>query len=144
MAGASSDLDFPSRLDEAGLLWHEGYARTIVVTGSKQPGDRFTEAQATHGATIFAAQCATCHGAKLEGGAGPQLAGDDFITKWSGQTADDVHYIVSTQMPLTNPGSLSPAEALAVVAYILQQNHYPAGPTALDAASLKTVKIAKH
>jgi len=38
--------DLRSRLDEAGLLWHEGYARTIVVTGSKQPGDRFTEAQA--------------------------------------------------------------------------------------------------
>ncbi len=104
----------------------------------------YTAAQAAQGATIFAAQCAACHGAKLEGGAGPQLAGDDFIAKWSGQTADDVHDVVATQMPQTNPGSLSPAEALAVVAYILQQNHYPAGPTALDAATLKTVKIAKH
>ena len=39
--------DLRARLDEAGLLWHEGYAATIMVTGSKQPGDHFTEAQAS-------------------------------------------------------------------------------------------------
>jgi uncharacterized SAM-binding protein YcdF (DUF218 family) len=39
--------DLRSRLDEASLLWHQGYATTIMVTGSKQPGDRFTEAEAS-------------------------------------------------------------------------------------------------
>ncbi len=39
--------DLRARLDEAGLLWHQGYATTIMVTGSKEPGDRFTEAQAS-------------------------------------------------------------------------------------------------
>ena len=38
--------DLRARLDEAGLLWHQGFAKTVVVTGSKEPGDRFTEAQA--------------------------------------------------------------------------------------------------
>jgi mono/diheme cytochrome c family protein len=111
--------------------------------GAAQPTGAFTSAQAATGAKIFATQCVACHGAKLEGGAGPQLAGDDFMAKWSGQTAADIYDIVSTQMPLTNPGSLKPAEALALVAYILQQNKYVAGDTALDAARLKTVKIAK-
>ena len=37
---------FRARLDHAAALWHEGVAPTIVVTGGKQPGDRFTEAQA--------------------------------------------------------------------------------------------------
>jgi uncharacterized SAM-binding protein YcdF (DUF218 family) len=39
--------DLRARLDEAGLLWHQGYATTIMVTGSKQPGDRYTEAEAS-------------------------------------------------------------------------------------------------
>lgn len=36
-----------ARLDHALILWNEGLAPTIVVTGGKQPGDRFTEAQAS-------------------------------------------------------------------------------------------------
>jgi uncharacterized SAM-binding protein YcdF (DUF218 family) len=39
--------DLRARLEEAGLLWREGYASIIMVTGSKEPGDRFTEAQAS-------------------------------------------------------------------------------------------------
>jgi uncharacterized SAM-binding protein YcdF (DUF218 family) len=38
----SDDLRF--RLDHALALWREHVAPTIVVTGGKQPGDRFTEA----------------------------------------------------------------------------------------------------
>jgi uncharacterized SAM-binding protein YcdF (DUF218 family) len=36
-----------ARLDHALLLWRAGYAPHIVVTGGKQPGDRFTEATAS-------------------------------------------------------------------------------------------------
>jgi uncharacterized SAM-binding protein YcdF (DUF218 family) len=39
--------DLAARLDEAELLWRQGYAHTIVVTGSKEPGDRYTEAEAS-------------------------------------------------------------------------------------------------
>jgi uncharacterized SAM-binding protein YcdF (DUF218 family) len=35
---------FKARLDHAYQLWKEHVAPTIVVTGGKQPGDRFTEA----------------------------------------------------------------------------------------------------
>ena len=37
---------FQARLDHALTLWREKVAPTIVVTGGKQPGDRFTEAGA--------------------------------------------------------------------------------------------------
>jgi uncharacterized SAM-binding protein YcdF (DUF218 family) len=37
---------FRARLDHALYLYHEGFAATIIVTGGKQPGDRFTEAEA--------------------------------------------------------------------------------------------------
>lgn len=101
----------------------------------------YTTAQAATGATVYAAQCSMCHGASLQGESGPSLAGADFLKKWSGQTADDVHYIASTQMPLTAPASLKPAEYLAIMAYILQKNNFPAGDTALTAPALKTIKF---
>jgi uncharacterized SAM-binding protein YcdF (DUF218 family) len=37
--------DLQARLDEALLLYHEGYAPLVGVTGSKEPGDQFTEAE---------------------------------------------------------------------------------------------------
>jgi mono/diheme cytochrome c family protein len=111
---------------------------------SAQSGGAYTAAQATAGAAIYAAQCSSCHGQKLEGGSGPQLAGSDFMGKWTGQTADDLRDVIATEMPLTNPGSLKPDEVLQVLAYILQQNSYPAGDSALTAPKAKTVKIVKQ
>jgi len=40
-------LDLKARLDEAKLLWDQHEATTVVVTGSKEPGDTYTEAQAS-------------------------------------------------------------------------------------------------
>ena len=118
-------------------------ARALPVVAQTTSGP-YTAAQATAGAALYTAQCAMCHGDKLEGVSGPQLAGHDFITKWSGQTADDLRDVIATQMPLTSPGSLKPAEVMSVLAYILQQNKYPAGTTPLTPAISKTVKIAKQ
>jgi len=36
-----------ARLDHALLLWRQGVAPLVVVTGGKQPADRFTEAEAS-------------------------------------------------------------------------------------------------
>jgi mono/diheme cytochrome c family protein len=104
----------------------------------------YTAEQAKAGAAIFAAQCSACHGAKLEGNSAPPLAGPDFISKWSGESADDLRDVIATQMPFTAPGSLKPDQVLAVLAYILQQNKYPAGDSALTAPKTKTVKIVKQ
>jgi uncharacterized SAM-binding protein YcdF (DUF218 family) len=48
--GAAQDdcvptLDLRARLDEALTLYHQGYAHLIMLTGSKQPGDKCTEAE---------------------------------------------------------------------------------------------------
>ena len=39
--------DLEARLEQAALLWHQHYSSTIMVTGSKEPGDVFTEAEAS-------------------------------------------------------------------------------------------------
>ncbi len=41
--------DLAARLDQAYELWKRGYASVVVVTGGRQPGDVFTEAQAGQG-----------------------------------------------------------------------------------------------
>lgn len=37
---------FKARLDQALYLYGEGFSQTVIVTGGKQEGDRFTEAEA--------------------------------------------------------------------------------------------------
>jgi uncharacterized SAM-binding protein YcdF (DUF218 family) len=37
--------DLAARLDEALLLYHQGYSHLIMVTGNKKPGDVYTEAE---------------------------------------------------------------------------------------------------
>lgn len=37
-----------ARLDQATYLWNENLAQAVIVTGGKQEGDRFTEAEASH------------------------------------------------------------------------------------------------
>jgi uncharacterized SAM-binding protein YcdF (DUF218 family) len=39
--------DLAARLNQAEILWRQHYATTIMVTGSKERGDRYTEAEAS-------------------------------------------------------------------------------------------------
>ena len=105
----------------------------------------YTADQATAGAAIYAQSCGACHGAQLEGVAAPALKGDVFsqMATAQGLTAQALLDVVANTMPQSDPGSLKPDEYAAVTAYILQQNGYPAGITALatGAAGLKDAKI---
>jgi mono/diheme cytochrome c family protein len=118
-------------------------ALTAGPVGAQTTGP-YSADQATAGATVYTTQCVSCHGAKLEGGVGPSLAGDGFLGRWKGKTAGDLNDFISQLMPQTNPGGLTSAQYLAVLAYILQQNGYPAGSAPLTAAKLPGIKIAKQ
>jgi S-disulfanyl-L-cysteine oxidoreductase SoxD len=103
----------------------------------------YTQAQATQGAATYKAQCALCHGAALNNGGAPKLAGPAFLTKWGSNSLDDFHYIMSTTMPQTKPGGLKPDQYVNLVAYVLQKNGYKAGKTPLKAANLKQYTFKK-
>lgn len=68
---------------------------------------QFTQEQAEGGEQVYQGQgqCASCHGKTLQGVSGPALAGPRFKQNWSANTVADLHYITSTAMPLTAPGS---------------------------------------
>lgn len=105
----------------------------------------YTQAQADAGKDIFQKVCAVCHGAQLQGGAGPALAGKQFlsVSQFQEITAAYFYHFMSTHMPLTNPGSLSQTQYLDIMAYFLEVNGYASGshPLAADDTELKAIKI---
>ena len=107
------------------------------------------------GAPIFAASCASCHGANGEGKppAYPQLVGGpktaDFDTDFKiprtignyWPYATTLYDYIRRAMPLTAPGSLTPEQTYAVTAYLLsREGIIPAGTT-LDAKSLAAINM---
>jgi alcohol dehydrogenase (cytochrome c) len=97
----------------------------------------FTRAQADRGKTLYAQNCAACHGSELAGGAAPPLTGHRFEVSWSHPrvTLDDMLFLQRTTMPPKNSTALSPEEHAAVFAYILERNGYAPGATPAKAGA---------
>ncbi len=78
------------------------------LSQSGAAGD-YTKEQATAGKDVFDKTCAVCHGDHLQGGAGPALAGDQFlsVSQFQKISAEYFYNFMSTHMPLTDPGSLT-------------------------------------
>ncbi|MEL1251401.1 PQQ-binding-like beta-propeller repeat protein [Aurantiacibacter gilvus] len=93
----------------------------------------FTSAQAEAGLAIYQRSCAACHGANLQGAGGTApLRGAAFMRGWRGRSVAELFATTRDTMPMGAAGSLSDTDYLAVTAYLLQQNDYPAGNTALE------------
>ena len=118
---------------------------TVAAQAGKSVNDGVYSAdQAKRGAVMYTEQCATCHGDNLEGsGPMPPLAGKDFLANWQGKSVGDLFEKVTTTMPATAPGSLTPAQGADVVGYMISKSGYPAGMADLDSKveTLKEIKI---
>ena len=79
--------------------------------------------------------------ADLEGrGEAPQLAGSEFMTLWGNRPTRDLFSFVKASMPPLNAGSLSDANYLNVIAFLLQANGATAGAQPLTADAGFTVR----
>jgi alcohol dehydrogenase (cytochrome c) len=98
-------------------------------------GATYAAEQAERGATLYSKHCASCHGDRLEGGAGRPLTGPAFTQTWGQATrsADDLYYVMHSSMPLPAAGSLTEREYVDLLAFILSRNGVPAGTDALSA-----------
>ena len=103
----------------------------------------YTSAQSVAGQKIFNHSCSTCHGADLQGQAGPALTGPAFAKslKFSKMSASQLYGFISKQMPASDPGSLTKDQYLRVLAYILSKNGYPSGQTPLSKSTLSQVDL---
>jgi mono/diheme cytochrome c family protein len=101
----------------------------------------YTEEQAKRGATLYAENCASCHGDTLAGNDPiPALSGADFQKKW--QNVGELFDKTSTSMPAMAPGSLTGQQVADVLAHMLSVNKYPAGTTEL-ASKLEPLVLIK-
>lgn len=134
------------------LLLAAGVA--LVLTGGLAAGGQppsagdglYTSAQADRGEALYAEQCASCHGALRA--FVPEMAallGDHtFRNRWTGRSLGELFGLIRDEMPQDAPGTLSPGETAALVAYILAGNRFPAGDVALpsDVETLHAVPFA--
>lgn len=119
---------------------------TPAATAQKSTQDGvYSAAQAAHGKNLYEQNCSACHLDDMSGsGEAPPLAGEGFTDSWDGHSVNEFDQTVLNTMPLDNPGSLDPGDALAIVTYIFQKNGMPVGKEALkdDAATLKSIVIS--
>jgi cytochrome c553 len=107
---------------------------------SAQPGGSvwsgvFSTQQASRGKSSYDGVCARCHGAQLTGGAdgGPMLTGGTFLSHWSNDTLASLYVKIRDTMPRNTPGTISEDVKIEILAYLLQQNGFPAGMSELKA-----------
>ena len=123
-------------------------AQPATATSSDQPSRSvregvYTAQQAKRGEAIYARECASCHGATLQEGEAPPLAGAAFLAEWYGYSAGDLLERMRQTMPPTGPGKMSGQEYVDILAHILGINKFPTGNTELESRTglLKQIRI---
>lgn len=118
---------------------------TVHSQGSGQATLAFSADQVARGKVQYEAQCASCHGAGLEGQAmAVSLKGDRFLNRWVGQNAASLMSAVR-RMPPMAPASLDAPVYASIMAYLLAQNGVPASNRELpaDATALTAMTIPR-
>jgi cytochrome c5 len=108
----------------------------------------YSAAQAKRGKAVYDQNCSKCHLQNLQGscpgenvrvsspyvcaseGSTPPLVGDAFKARW--YSVGDLYARVRWSMPANNVGGLSADDNLAVIAFLLQSNGFPAGKDLTD------------
>jgi len=108
----------------------------------------FSAEQAQSGKAGYDGVCLRCHGNALQGsqGNGPTLKGSAFLAHWDKDTLGSIWVKIRDTMPQGSPGTLTDEVKVQILAYILQQNGFPAGPKALtdDVNALEDVSIQQR
>ncbi len=93
----------------------------------------YTLAQAASVSTLYARDCASCHGQTGRGTeGGSPLTGTLFISKWKDQHIASLYNVTKATMPKNKPASYDDETYTALIAFILQLNNYPPGDQVLS------------
>ncbi len=98
---------------------------TAVPTRSVQDGV-YTEEQARRGEERIEDVCAACHMADWFTGT--------FLQSWAGTTVSALYEVISSTMPLDQPGALKRQQYADILAYIFELNGLPPGQEELGAS----------
>jgi mono/diheme cytochrome c family protein len=100
----------------------------------------YTKAQADGASKQFAKICADCHPFTVAAKKKPKdlpLGDEPFFEQWTGRPLTELVTLIALTMPNDGSAVVTEAEAVDLVAYILQQNGFPAGskPLTKEAAA---------
>jgi nitrate/TMAO reductase-like tetraheme cytochrome c subunit len=99
----------------------------VYEQGETKKDGWYTEEQAATGAKTYAQSCAPCHGANLEGGAGPALKGASWQQLYGGAKLLTVWGEIKGPMAQYAGTTFTTQQSLDLLAYLLEQNSLPAG-----------------
>jgi quinoprotein glucose dehydrogenase len=124
---------------------------TAIALQAQTPSARdgvYTKTQALRGKAVFDKNCASCHALIPKGpvsstSAGPDLAGDEFLTRWSGKPASHLAKLILDTMPNDFSMEMTAPISLDLTAYLLQVNKFPDGQPELTAGTANTIIIIK-
>jgi mono/diheme cytochrome c family protein len=111
------------RLGPVAAVYHSDADQVSAapVSSASQPPSigsaPYSTQQVAAGAQLYAAKCASCHGSQLQGVSAPALTGPGLAR--SNLNLSQLRSVVTTQMPLTAPGSLEPEQYASIIAYLL-------------------------
>jgi mono/diheme cytochrome c family protein len=101
----------------------------------------YTLAQARSGHRAYEHKCAACHGKQEQGLVGPALRGPIFASPKANYKVRDIFLFLSVNMPAYAPGSLTPKQYVDIMSFLLRQNGFPPGKTALTDAMASTSAV---
>jgi mono/diheme cytochrome c family protein len=101
----------------------------------------YTDTQAARGAAVYDMACIGCHRADLGGGTGPSLREQRFARQFAGRDLKTLFTKIATTMPRNAPASLGDNVYLDIVAHLLKENGFPAGPQELTADALDGIRV---
>ena len=124
----------------------------VMPDGRGLPDGKGTVAE---GAKIYAAKCASCHGANGIGGSAERLVDRESGKNWDFATnaklvktvgnywpyATTLYDYTNRAMPFMQPGTLTPDETYSLVAYILALNKIVPEDAEMNRTTLPAVKM---
>jgi S-disulfanyl-L-cysteine oxidoreductase SoxD len=140
----SASTILSSALGGIGAVLVGGVLVCVTLTAAQSTSARsgvYTQEQAAAGEKIYFDRCASCHGDDLAGiERAPALTGAMFAESWHGKDLRRLLDRIDT-MPPSAPKTLSPADAVAVLAFILRASELPSGTTPLPADRARLAAI---
>ncbi|HEY0875406.1 MAG TPA: cytochrome c [Vicinamibacterales bacterium] len=129
------------------VVWVAAFAFTAasayVAPAQKTTNDGvYTKAQADGAKKQFETICADCHPFTVAAKKKPKdlpLGDEPFFDSWSGRPLSEMITLIALTMPNDGSATVTDEEAANLVAYILQQNGYPAGSVPLTTATASAV-----
>lgn len=100
----------------------------------------YSNAQALRGKTLYVDHCGSCHGLELNGDVAASLKNDSFLAIGD---LGKVFARLRANMPLDSPGTLPERTYIDVLAFLLQQNGYPAGNSDLTSSTMSQIRLFK-